>query len=122
MGDISGIQNSVWPLFKTAFLFLVANKQFGEELAFQVALVAKILPTIEGDAGSIPGLGRSPGEGRGNPFQYACLGNAMDRGAWWATIHRVTESDMTEVTETHARPNHNSEYLLSSSGTATCQT
>ena len=92
MGDISGIQNSVWPLFKTAFLFLVANKQFGEELAFQVALVAKILPTIEGDAGSIPGLGRSPGEGRGNLLQYACLENSMDRGAWLAAVHRVAKS------------------------------
>ena len=45
--------------------------------------------------GSIPGLGRSPGEGKGNPLQYACLGNPMDRGAWWATVHGVTESDVT---------------------------
>ena len=42
------------------------------------------------DAGSIPGSGRSPREGNGNPFQYSCLGNSMDRGAWWATIHGVT--------------------------------
>ena len=40
-----------------------------------------------GDAGSVPGLGRSPGEGNGNPFQYSCLGNPMDRGAWQATVH-----------------------------------
>ena len=40
-----------------------------------------------GDLGSIPGLGRSPGEGNGNPLQYACLGNPMDRRAWWATVH-----------------------------------
>jgi len=39
------------------------------------------------DAGSIPGSGRSPGEGNGNPLQYSCLGNPMDRGAWWATVH-----------------------------------
>ena len=45
-----------------------------------------------GDAGSIPGLGRSPGEGDGNPFQYSCLENPMDRGAWWATVHGVTKS------------------------------
>ena len=38
-----------------------------------------------GDLGLIPGLGRSPGEGNGNPLQYSCLGNSMDRGAWWAT-------------------------------------
>ena len=45
-----------------------------------------------GDAGLIPGLGRSPGEGHGNPPQYSCLENPMDRGAWWAMIQRVTKS------------------------------
>ena len=44
------------------------------------------------DTGSIPGPGRSPGGGRGNPFQYSCLENPTDRGAWWATVHRVTKS------------------------------
>ena len=42
--------------------------------------------------GSIPGLGRSPGEGQGNPLQYSCLENPMDRGAWWVTVHRVSKS------------------------------
>ena len=50
-----------------------------------------------GDSGSIPGLGRSPGGGNGNPLQYSCLKNPMDRGAWWATIHGVTKS-WTQVT------------------------
>ena len=50
----------------------------------------------EGDLGSIPGLGRSPGEGNGNPFQYSCLENSMDGGAWWTTVHGVSESDTTE--------------------------
>ena len=45
-----------------------------------------------GDLGSIPGLRRSPGEGNGNPLQYSCLANPMDRGAWWATLHRVAKS------------------------------
>ena len=45
-----------------------------------------------GDLGSIPGLGRSPGEGNGDLLQYSCLENPMDRGAWWATVHRVTKS------------------------------
>ena len=45
-----------------------------------------------GDLGSTPGLGRSPGEGNGNPLQYSCLENPMDRGAWWATVHRVAKS------------------------------
>jgi len=48
------------------------------------------------DTGSIPGLGRFPGEGNGNPLQYSCLGNPMDRGAWWAVVHGVAkESDLT---------------------------
>ena len=45
-----------------------------------------------GDPGSIPGSGRSPGEGNGKPLQYSCLENPMDRGAWQATVHRVTKS------------------------------
>ena len=48
------------------------------------------------EVGSIPGLGRSPGEGNGNPLQYSCPENSMDGGAWWATAHGVTELDMTE--------------------------
>ena len=52
------------------------------------------------EGGSIPELGRSPGGGHGNPLQYSCLENPMDRGSWRATVHMVTkESDMTEVTE-----------------------
>ena len=45
-----------------------------------------------GDLGSIPGLGRSSGERHGNPLQYSCLENAMDRGAWWASVHRIAKS------------------------------
>ena len=48
------------------------------------------------DPGLIPGLERSPGGGHGNPLQYPRLENPMDRRAWWATVHRVAESDMTE--------------------------
>ena len=44
-----------------------------------------------GDTGSIPGSGRYLGEGNGNPLQYSCLGNPMDREAWWATVHEVTK-------------------------------
>ena len=67
-----------------------------------MALVAKNPPANAGDrrdVGSIPGLGRSPGEGHGNPLQYSCLENPMDRGAWWATVHGAAELDMTEVTQ-----------------------
>ena len=50
------------------------------------------------DAGLIPGLGRAPGEGNGNPLRCSCLENPMDRGGWQATVYRVTEVDMTEAT------------------------
>ena len=52
-------------------------------------MVKKIPAANAGDVGSIPGSGRFPGEGNGNPFQYSCLENPMDRGAWQATVHRV---------------------------------
>ena len=54
--------------------------------------MVKNSPANAGDMGSIPGLGRSCGEGNGNPLQYSCLGNLMDRGAWQATVHGVTKS------------------------------
>ena len=63
--------------------------------ASQVVLVVKNLPANEGDrknVGSIPGSGRSPGGGNGNPLQCSCLENPMDRGAWWATVHGVANS------------------------------
>ena len=54
-------------------------------------------PASTGDPGSIPGSGRSPGEGNGNPLQYSCPGNPMDGGAWRAAVHGVTkESETTE--------------------------
>ena len=52
-----------------------------------------------GDLGLIPGLGRSPGEGNGNPLQYSCLENPMDGGAWWATVHRVAKSQIRLSTD-----------------------
>ena len=63
--------------------------------ASQVVLVGKSLPANPEnirDTGSVPGMGRSPGEGNGNPLQYSCLENPMDRGAWWATVYGVTNS------------------------------
>ena len=56
----------------------------------------KNLPASAGDAGLNPGSGRSPREGNGNPLQYFCLENSVDRGAWQAIVHGLAESDMTE--------------------------
>ena len=64
-------------------------------MGFPNSSVVKNLPAKAedtGDVGSIPGSGRSPGEGNGNPLQYACLENPMDRGAQWATVHRVSKN------------------------------
>ena len=61
-------------------------------LGFPQWLSSKESAFNAGDTGSIPGLGRSPGEGNGNPLQYSCLENSMDRGAWRATVHGVTKS------------------------------
>ena len=74
-------------------------------MASQVALVVKNLPANAEDVrdmGSIPGLGRSPTGGHGNPPQCSCLGSPMDRGAWWATVHGATESQTRPRTkQTH---------------------
>ena len=59
---------------------------------FSCSSVGKEAACSAGDPGSIPGLGRSPGEGNGNPLQYPYLENLMDRGAWWATVHGVAKS------------------------------
>ena len=67
-----------------------------------MAQVVKILPANAGnarDTGLIPGSGRFPGEGNGNPLQYSCLENSMERRAWLSTVHEVTESYTTEPTD-----------------------
>ena len=59
---------------------------------FRASLIAQLVKEFAcnaGDLGSIPGSGRSPGEGNGNPLQYSCLENSMDRGAWPVTVHGV---------------------------------
>ena len=75
-------------LDKYAFLW----KGFMVWGASLLAQTVKNLPANARDAGSIPGSGRSAGEGNGNPLQYACQENPMDRGAWWATVHGVAKS------------------------------
>ena len=62
-----------------------------KNLGFPADSVVQNLPANAGDTGSVPGLGRSPGEGNGNPLQYSCLKNLLDRGSWEATVRGVTK-------------------------------
>ena len=93
------------PLHHQASILHQAASQWGDLFPYslicmvsQVVLVVKNLPGDADvrDTGSIPGLGRCPGEGNGNTLQYFCLESSIDRGAWWATVHGATESDTTE--------------------------
>ena len=63
-----------------------------KRVGFPGGSAVKNLPANVGDASSIPGAGRLPGEGNGNPLQYFCLGNPMDRGAWWAAVLGIANS------------------------------
>ena len=86
------IEYLVWNMLKAGTQFYI--KFCGVYLLMVILIpgsVVKNLPKA-GDADSIPGSGRSPGEGNGNPLQYSCLGNPMDRGAWWTTAHGVAKS------------------------------
>ena len=64
--------------------------------SFPGGSVLRNLPANAEEMALIPGSGKSPGEGNGSLLQYSCLENPMDRGTWWAAVHEVTESDMTE--------------------------
>ena len=88
-----------WNSFRGLYLSIWALSSW----AFQVLLVVKGLPANVGDVrgpGSIPGLGRSPGEGNGNPLHNSCLENLMNRGAWRATVHGVAKSQ-TRLSDQH---------------------
>ena len=74
-----------------------------------MALSLKNPPASAGDVGLIPGSGRWPGEGNGNPLQYSCLGNPIDRGAWWATVQGVTRIGHDLVTKPASTDQHTCE-------------
>ena len=76
--------------------FQLVSRQRG----FPGGSVLRNLPANAGDVGLIPGSGRSSGAGNGNPFWNSCLGNAMDRGAWWVVVHEVAKSqnDLATIT------------------------
>ena len=114
-----------WPKYWSFSFSIIPSKEISQylfhQLLFFSSLKAPIIriciifpgdavvqnpPANAGDtrvAGLIPGWGRSLGEGNGNPLQYSCLEKSMNRGAWWATVHGVAESDMTEHGCTHLK-------------------
>ena len=82
---------------ETVFQQLLLSNHNLLNWGFPCGSVVQNTPINARDVGLIPGSGRFPGEGNGNPLQYSYLGNPMDREAWWATVHRVTkESDTTQ--------------------------
>ena len=85
-----------WLGGKGTGLQITVYQGFSLPVGFQVMLVVKNLRHRR--HGSIPGSAKFPGGGRGNPLQYSCLQNPMDRGAWWAIVHEVAESDTTKLT------------------------
>ena len=85
------------PLAEAHGSLLSPLPSFGSSLVFAGGSDGKESACNAGDPGSILGLGRSPGEGNGYPLQFSCLKNSMDRGAWRATVHRVTDSDTTDT-------------------------
>ena len=92
LGKSSNLPMPHFPIYKMGIMMVT--------WASQVALVVKNPPANAGDikdTDSIPGLGRFPEGGHGSPFQYPCLENSMSRAAWQAMVHRVAESDTTEV-------------------------
>ena len=79
--------------------------------AFPGGSEVKNLPANAGDVGLIPGSGRSSGGGNGSPFRNSCLGNAMDRGAWWVVVHGVAKSQ-NDLATTATRGRENSDLDL----------
>ena len=87
-------------MFKLLTSVLISHTR--KVMVFPQSSIGKESACNAGDPGSVPRLGRFPGVGHGNPLQYSCLENSMDRGGWWATVHGVTKSlaQMSELIHT----------------------
>ena len=91
-------------LMYKVYVYIIIIIYYALYWGFPHGFVVKNLPANAGDTrdlGSIPGPGRSPGGGNGSLLQYSCLRNPMYRGGWWAAVHGVAESDMTETERAH---------------------
>ena len=90
------MQLFLWKAICQGLCYQLRLSAHNRDQGFPGGSVVKNPPASAGDAGLIPGPGRSPGGGNGNPLQHSCLENPMDRGAWLATVHEVPkQSDMT---------------------------
>ena len=99
---LPSILSSISVFFNESFLHIRLPNYWSFSFSFPGGSEVKASACNVGDLGSIPGLGRSPGEGNGNPLQYSCLENPMDGGGWWATVHGVAkESDLIERRHAH---------------------
>ena len=87
-----------WP---QSHFFIITDFELSQASGFPGDSDGKESNCSAGDPGLIPGSGSSPGEGNGNPLQYSCLGNPMNRGAWWATVHGVAKSQ-TRLSDFHS--------------------
>ena len=104
------VPSNLTPLNVTCTLSKLDDTSEASDLGFSGGSAVKHLPANAGDVGSIPGSGRSPGEGHGNPLQYSRLGNTKDRGAGWATVHgvaRVRDNLVTKPLSPQASDAHN---------------
>ena len=95
LGGLQSIGSQSWTRLKR---LSSSSSSICQLWASQLAEVVKNVPANAGDMGSITGLGRSSEGGHGNPLQYSCLDNPLDRETWRATVHRVAELDMTKAT------------------------
>ena len=93
---LSFLPFSMWPTWVTGF----PDDSDGKEFTYSTR-----------DLGLIPRSGRSPGEGHGNPLQYSCLENSMERGAWWATVHGVAKTQ-TRLSDSHTHTHTHTHLLL----------
>ena len=96
----------IFYLYLACFIFSISYSVLPFHLGFPHSSVSKESACCAGDPGLIPGLGRSSGEGNGNPLQHSCLENPIDRGAWWTTVHGVARVGHDLATKSSSSPFH----------------
>ena len=120
-----------WTAAHQASLFITNSRSLPKLMSIELVMPSQVALLVKNplpnaadvrDTGLIPGSGRSPGGGHGNPLQYSCLENSMDGGAWWATVHGLAKS-RTQLSDFQFRPVHSRSrvWLFATPWTAPCQ-